>query len=161
MQVNIRKAEQADVARLQDLIVLTFEPIFASFQTILGSQIYPLLFPDWHTLQRDLVASLYHDEKFEVWVAEVEAALVGFVAYKMNQETLVGEVELLFVHPGYQNEGIGTQLNAFALTQFQEAGMRLAEVGTGGDDSHAAARRSYEKAGYTAFPLVRYYKVLG
>ena len=33
-------------------------------------------------------------------------------------------------------------------------------VGTGGDASHAQARKSYEKAGYTALPLVRYYKAL-
>ena len=42
----------------------------------------------------------------------------------------------------------------------KESGMKLAEVGTGGDPSHAPARRSYEKAGYTALPLVRYYKDL-
>ena len=36
--------------------------------------------------------------------------------------------------------------------------MKLATVDTGGDGIHAPARRSYEKAGYTALPLVRYYK---
>jgi hypothetical protein len=40
----------------------------------------------------------------------------------------------------------------------KQAGMRLAVVGTGGEDGHAPARRSYEKAGYTGLPLVRYYK---
>jgi hypothetical protein len=38
--------------------------------------------------------------------------------------------------------------------------MRLAVVGTGGDSGHAPARRTYEKAGYTGLPLVRYYKHL-
>jgi hypothetical protein len=42
----------------------------------------------------------------------------------------------------------------------REAGMKLAVVGTGGDPGHAPARRSYEKAGYTGLPLVRYYKDL-
>jgi len=42
----------------------------------------------------------------------------------------------------------------------KESGMKLAVVGTGGDPGHAPARRSYEKAGYTGLPLVRYYKVL-
>ena len=38
--------------------------------------------------------------------------------------------------------------------------MEMAEVMTGGDPGHAPARRSYEKAGYTPLPLVRYYKAL-
>jgi hypothetical protein len=38
--------------------------------------------------------------------------------------------------------------------------MQLAVVGTGGDEGHAPARRSYEKAGYTGLPLMRYYKAL-
>jgi hypothetical protein len=38
--------------------------------------------------------------------------------------------------------------------------MKLAVVGAGGDEGHAPARRSYEKAGYTALPLVRFYKAL-
>ena len=38
--------------------------------------------------------------------------------------------------------------------------VELVEVGTGGDEGHAPARRSYEKAGYTPLPLVRYYKRL-
>jgi GNAT superfamily N-acetyltransferase len=69
-------------------------------------------------------------------------------------------VDLLAVHPDYQNEGIGTELNNFALGKMRAAGMKLAVVGTGGDPGHAPARRSYEKAGYTGLPLVRYYKDL-
>ncbi|WP_239945797.1 MULTISPECIES: GNAT family N-acetyltransferase [unclassified Streptomyces] len=38
--------------------------------------------------------------------------------------------------------------------------MTLASTWTGGDPGHAPARRTCEKAGYTALPLVRYYKAL-
>jgi len=48
-----------------------------------------------------------------------------------------GEVQLLAVHPDYQNHGIGTQLNLFALQKLKEGGMKLAVVGTGGDEGHA------------------------
>ena len=81
-------------------------------------------------------------------------------AYTLDVEESTGTVELLAVHPDYQNRGIGTRLNTFALEKVRESGMRLAELGTGGDPGHAPARRSYEKAGYTALPLVRYYKAL-
>jgi type I restriction-modification system DNA methylase subunit len=67
---------------------------------------------------------------------------------------------LLAAHPDYQNHGIGTELNAFALQKMKECRMKMATISTGGDESHAPARRSYEKAGYTALPLIRYYKDL-
>jgi ribosomal protein S18 acetylase RimI-like enzyme len=86
--------------------------------------------------------------------------VVGFLAYVLNADDKTGEVQLLAVHPDYQNQGIATKLNQFALQKMKESGMRMARVGTGGDPSHAPARRSYEKAGYTALPLVRYFKDL-
>jgi ribosomal protein S18 acetylase RimI-like enzyme len=98
--------------------------------------------------------------KTVVWAAEADGTVAGFIAYRLHSEDQSGEVELLAVHPDYQNRGIGTTLNNWALEQMKASGMRLAVVGTGGDPSHAPARRSYEKAGYTALPLVRYYKDL-
>ena len=84
---------------------------------------------------------------------------MGFITYELDEDK-TGEVQLLAVHPEYQNHGIGTELNTFALQKMKESGMKLAVVATGGDESHAPARKSYEKAGYTGLPLVRYYKDL-
>lgn len=67
---------------------------------------------------------------------------------------------MLAVHPAHQNHGVGTGLNTFALEKMKEAGVKVVELGTGGDEGHAPARRSYEKAGFTGLPLVRYYKEL-
>jgi GNAT superfamily N-acetyltransferase len=69
-------------------------------------------------------------------------------------------VQLLAVHPAHQNLGIATLLNNVALQEMKARGMKLAVVGTGGDPGHAPARAAYEKIGYTALPLVRYYKAL-
>ncbi len=93
-----------------------------------------------------------------VWVAEVAGKVAGFLVYELNHQERVGETHLLAVHPDYQNQGIGTALNSFALAKLKESGMTLAVVGTGGDPGHAPARRSYEKAGYRGLPIVRYYK---
>jgi ribosomal protein S18 acetylase RimI-like enzyme len=71
-----------------------------------------------------------------------------------------GEVQFLVVDPAYQNHGVGTALNLFALERMRESGVKLARVETGNDSSHAPARRSYEKAGYVPMPLVRYFKNL-
>lgn len=160
MTVQIRPANDTDVDDLIQLTLLAFEPIFASFARILGPQIYPVIYPDWKTRQREEVEGLCKSDKIHACVAELNGQVVGLIAYELHEHDQTGEVQFLVVHPAYQNEGIGTELNCFALQKMQEAGMSVAVVGTGGDESHAPARRSYEKAGYTALPLVRYYKKL-
>ena len=134
--------------------------MFASFAHILGPHIYPIVYPDWKKSQRDWVEKICKSEKIEVWVAALDDVVAGLVAYELNEKEKTGEIQFLAVHPAYQNNGVGTLLNEFALAKMRAAGMLLAVVGTGGDDSHTAARRSYEKAGYTALPLVRYYRAL-
>jgi GNAT superfamily N-acetyltransferase len=157
----IRPVCEDDVDALVRLSLLAWEPVFSSFEQILGPDIYAIIYPDWKKSQKEGVEGVCRDgEKMSVWVAEVDGIVVGFVAYELHLQDQSGEVQLLAVHPDYQNLGIGTELNNWALAKMKESGMKLAVVGTGGDLSHAPARRSYEKAGYTGLPLVRYYKDL-
>lgn len=83
--------------------------------------------------------------------------MVGFVTYELHIKDRVGEVHLLAVHPVYPNRGIGTKLNDFTLQKMKESGMKMVKIETGGDPSHAPARKAYQKAGYTALPVVRYF----
>jgi hypothetical protein len=55
---------------------------------------------------------------------------------------------------------VTTLRSELSIGNLREGGMKLAVVGAGGDEGHAPARRSYEKAGYTALPLVRFYEAL-
>jgi len=161
MNLHIRPVCEDDVDDLVRLSLLAWAPIFRSFEQILGPNIYGLIWPDWKTGQKEAVETVCRDgDKTIVWVAELDGIVVGFLAYELHPKDKTGEVELLAVHPEYQNRGIGTQLNNFALEKMKESGMKMARVETGGDPSHAPARRSYEKAGYTALPLVRYFKDL-
>ncbi len=161
MNLRIRPVSPNDVDDLVRLSLLAWAPVFSSFKQILGPEIYPVIYPDWRTSQREQVEKVCEEnEKTTVWVAELDGIAVGFLAYELHGKDKTGEVRLLAVHPQYQNLGIGTELNIFALKKMREGGMKMAVVGTGGDQSHAPARRSYEKAGYTALPLVRYYRHL-
>ena len=47
-----------------------------------------------------------------------------------------------------------------AAIRAAQLGMKVAVVETGGDPGHAAARRTYEKAGYVLLPIARYFKNL-
>jgi ribosomal protein S18 acetylase RimI-like enzyme len=160
MDLAIRPVRDEDVEALVQLALLAWSPVFVSFAHILGPEIYAILYPDWKKSQGEGVERVCGDEKTVVHVAELGGTVVGFIAYELRAQDETGEVQLLAVHPEHQNRGIGTALNRFALEQMKASGMKLAVVGTGGDPSHAPARRSYEKAGYTGLPLVRYYKDL-
>ena len=161
MKLHIRPYSEGDLEAIVELSLLAWEPVFTAWQEILGPKLYPIaIYPDWRKSQREVVERGCTDESLSTWVAVVDGDTVGFVAYELNEESKIGEVRLLAVHPEYQNHGIGTELNTFALQKLKDGGMELAVVGTGGDEGHAPARRSYEKAGYTGLPLVRYYKDL-
>ena len=99
-------------------------------------------------------------KKGRVWVAEVGASVVGFVAVRLHPESGMGEIYMLAVDPDHQGGGIGTALTEFALEKLKDDGMAVAMVETGGDPGHAAARRTYEKAGYVHLPIARYFKNL-
>ncbi len=161
MQPLIRPFSPNDIDDIVALSLLAWEPVFQSFQQVLGPTIYGQLYPDWQTSQKeDVTAVCQNVAKYTTLVAETEGRVVGFLAYELNQTEQTGEVYMLAVHPDYQKRGIGTTLNMLALAEMKERGMKLAVVGTGGDPGHAPARKAYEKVGYTALPIVRYYKEL-
>lgn len=165
MHLHIRPFSPDDMEDVAQLSLLAWAPVFHSFEQVLGTKIYSLLFPDWKQTQRAIVEKICREhEQTHVWVAEVDGMITGFIAYTLNSrengQENTGEVELLAVHPSHQNQGIGTELNHFALEKMKASGMKLAIVATGGDPGHAPARRTYEKAGYTGLPGVRYYQAL-
>lgn len=165
MNLRIRPFAPDDIDNVVQLSLLAWAPVFHSFEQVLGTKIYALIFPDWKMTQRETVVKIcIEHEQTLVWLAEVNGVIAGFIAYTLNSkengQDNTGEVDLLAVHPDYQNAGIGTALNRFALEKMKESGVKLVIVATGGDPGHAPARRSYEKAGYTALPLIRYYQDL-
>ena len=144
-----------------DLSLRAWAPVFASLERVLGSPIFRRLHPDWREDQRRAVEGVLAAEKSRVWVAEVGGDVVGFVATEVfDAGRRMGEISMLAVDPDHQGGGVGTLLTEFALDRLKDDGMRLAMVETGGDPGHAAARRTYEKAGYVLSPVARYFKNL-
>ena len=165
MSVSIRLIKRADIASVVQLSLAAWDPASRSFEEILGSDIYHIIWPHWQKSQREEVevlcqASLVADNDVTTWVAEGKGEIAGFIAVKLNRSDQSGEVEMLAVSPSHQRQGIGAALNQHALNYMLAEGMRLAIVETAGDPSHEAARRSYKNAGYTQLPIARYYQVL-
>ena len=158
-QPRIRPSVGSDMAQIVELSLLAWEPVFESFEKVLGPRVFPVLYPDWRKSQAEGVeGACKATDKYHTLVAELDGRVVGFIAYELKGET--GEVVLLAVHPEFQERGIATQLNQTALDAMKAAGVKMVVVETGGEEGHAPARRAYEKVGYTGLPLVRYFKDL-
>jgi GNAT superfamily N-acetyltransferase len=79
----------------------------------------------------------------------------------MDAARRVGEIGLNAVHPDHAGQGVGTAMYRHVLARMREGGMAVASVGTGGDPSHAPARRAYAKAGFgPAIPSLTLYRLL-
>src|ERR671911_2079046 len=161
MRPRIRPFDDRDAEAVVDLSLRAWAPVFASLERVWGTEIFGRMHPDWREDQRRAVEDVCAAKKGRVWVAEVDGTAVGFVAIELHHpEHSMGEISMLAVDPDHQGSGIGTALTEFALERLEEAGMTVAMVETGGDPGHAAARRTYEKAGYVLLPVARYFKSL-
>ena len=160
MTTTIRALREDDIKAVVEFSVRAWRPVFESFGRLLGPEIFRHLYPDWAADQASAVDSTCRAVGGRVWVAEADGRAVGFVAVIINDDTETGEIYMIAVDPDHQNRGIGSELVTFAVDRIAERGMKLAEIGTGGDPGHAPARRVYENAGFTPLPLVRYYKAL-
>jgi ribosomal protein S18 acetylase RimI-like enzyme len=150
LHVVMRPVRADDQPYLDGVRQAAFAPVFASFRAILGDDIYDLAQAREDEAQGELLVSLLAPESgWEVYAAEMAGTIVGFVSFQLNYDTHVGEIGLNAVHPNHAGKGVGTAMYDFAIARMKEAGMRVATVATGGDPSHAPARRAYEKAGFT------------
>lgn len=149
-RLEIRSIQAEDEPLLQAIREAAFAPVFASFRSILGDEIYDLAQAREDKAQASLLASMLKAEsEWVVYTVKLEDKIVGFVSVLFNRETKVGEIGLNAVHPSSAGRGIGTEMYNFAIARMKEEGMKIATVGTGGDPSHAPARRAYRKAGFT------------
>lgn len=154
----IREYQPADEAALVELSLRAWAPAFASFEDILGVQIFERVYgAAWQAYQEQTVRRVLADPKARAWVALENGKIVGWVVALLHS-AIDGEVDMLAVDPSAAGAGVGTTLVQQATEWLGAAGATLVSIATAGDASHAAARKAYEKSGYQALPLVRYYK---
>jgi len=150
-ELHFRRARPDDMGRLQSIRRAAFAPVFASFRAMLGDELYDLAQRRDDEAHDGVLSSMMSaDSIWELYLAELGGTIVAFVAVRIDSATLVGEVGLNAVDPEHSGAGIGTAMYEFAVARLKQAGMKVATVGTGGDPSHAPARRAYEKAGFNA-----------
>lgn len=155
---TLRPFAPHDLDAILDLSIRAWEPVFASLEQVLGSEIFQRLHADWRADQRRAVREACRSEDTAVWVAESASELVGFVGIKTDEQARLGEIYLIAVDPAHQRSGVATALMRLAVDELADAGMTVAMVETGGDPGHAPARELYEQIGFTLLPIARYFK---
>jgi len=159
--LRIRPYEVDDLTSATELSLRAFEPVFASLRQVLGPAIFERLHPDWRSDQRTAVHDVLTDGTTQAWVAEDGDRVVGFAALRFDTLRRLGEIAMLAVDPAAQRAGVGSALTHHALARLEQAGMAVAMVETGGDPGHGPARATYQKAGFSPLPVVRYFTALG
>ena len=156
----IRPFEDGDIVAVVDLSLRSWAPVHVSIREALTPEINDALQPDWRALQKRDVRDVLSAPTSNVWVADVDGVVAGFVAVRIHDDRRIGEIDMLAVDPPHQGVGVGTALTEFALAWIKASGISVAMVGTGADPGHAPARRTYEKAGMTLVPMARYFMKL-
>jgi ribosomal protein S18 acetylase RimI-like enzyme len=160
MTAQVRPFTPDDLDDVVALSLRAWAPVHASMAAVLGIEVNARVYPDWRAAQESDVRAVCGDGHADVWVADVDGRAVGFVAVVLRDGGATGEIDMVAVDPDHQRRGIGAALTGRALDHIRAAGGTLAVVRTGGDPGHAPARRAYERAGFTALPLVVYYQPL-
>lgn len=152
----------SDLKSLEVIRIAAFQPVFESFRRILGDNIYQRAQQKEDLAQSDMLKGMFKpDSEWTVFVLKREEFSVGFVTIRTDADTMVGEIGLNAISPEHAGKGWGTKMYEFALREMKSQGMKVATVATGGDESHAPARRAYEKAGFDVqIPSVWYCREL-
>ena len=156
--MEIRRYEASSLDAVVRLSLRAWAPVFESIESVLDPDVYREHYPDWRLSQSAAVAAVCADPAASVWIAIADDATAGFVALKFHEADRMGEIYMIAVDPDYQRRRIAKALTEHAMQQFRQAGMTTAMVETGGDPGHEPARRTYEAAGFQAFPSVRYFR---
>lgn len=162
LDLSLRPFEPGDLAALHRIREAAFAPVFASFRAIVGAEIAGLALAGAEAEQATHLDGICASGSGQhVWVVLAGGEIVGFVSFGVDAAARSGEIGLNAVHPDFAGRGIGSWMYGEALARMKALGAAVASVGTGGDPSHEAARRAYEKAGFgPAIPSVHLYRML-
>ena len=160
-EIRIAPFEPHHLGVVVTLSIRAWTPVFASLATAMPRPVFRAFYTNgWEARQKAEVEAVCHDPDTAVWVALIGETVAGYVGIKIHAEDAMGEIYIIAVDPGHQRRGVGAALTAFALDRMRQEGLSIAMVETSSEEGHAPARRAYESAGFTLWPVARYFREL-
>ena len=154
-ELTVRPGRAEDRARVLEILIDGFRG--RTVHHWLEERYGPIGGRPWEDWKRRELSGFLDQHPDQLWVAELDGAIVGFVTYTLDREREVGEIRNNAVDPAFQGQGIGPALYRRVLEAFREQGMSYAWVETGLEEAYAPARRAYEKVGFEPFHEAVYY----
>ena len=146
---EIRRYQLGDRERLQAIRELAFRPIHDGFREQLGDEVFKKVRGDEERKQAAYLDTLMAGEdRHELHVLLHGQIVAGFVGLTVDEDGIGGELDLNAIDPAFQGQGGGRLMYEFALDRLKVLGVRVARVGTGLDNNHAAARTAYKAVGF-------------
>ena len=157
--LTIRLANSQDTEVLVALAQNEWRAIYDGFRAQMGDDLFSLFYPDPMAQKaaqiRENVASGH------CFVSELDGKIAGFIYYTYDENSKIGTISNNAVSADFRGKGIGGRQYEFVFDRLRALGALAVRVTTGADESHAPARRAYEKAGFEkSLSSVTYYKKL-
>jgi len=158
--MDIRPFADRDLPSLINLTIETFRPFFEGYvHPLLGDDVFRHQHGQWEQDYRDEVPAL-HDPASgrHVAVAQIDADIAGYVAWKPDDRPASGQIAMLAVSSSHRLQGVGRRLCLHAIHEMKADHIDFVGIGTGDDAFHTAARGLYESLGFTKIPIAGYLK---
>ncbi len=109
--------------------------------------------PDWFGIEEALVQYVADSETYPTWIAERDAAGVGFITVRRHFP-LAAEVHCMAVSPEFHRSGIGRAMIAFVERSLRDDGCEYLQVKTLGpsrpNEHYDRTRAFYAALGFRA-----------
>ncbi len=158
----LRHATEADLPCIDEITIICYAPIVASFVEIVGEEcvkgIYGSPDFDWKARKTKQVRDIFQEHPDQVWVLEGASQVFGFVTFDLVPGRHVGFFDNNGVLPEKRGHGWGTFMYRHVLLHFRERGIRFVFVETDLDEPHIPARRAYEAVGFDSQQRIVIYR---
>lgn len=161
--MNTRLCTRTDLPTVLDITLEVFGPFYErSFRSMVTPEVFEHQHGSWaEDYRRQVPALLSPDQHKYIVLAEDQGEVVGYVAWHIDADRRHGEIAIVCVREGRRRRGIGRTLCERAIDSMRDHGVEVVQIGTGGDDFHAPARRLYESLGFNLVPVAVYLRTTG
>ena len=145
----IRPGTTEEINIACEIALLAWQPIYEYRRQQMGDVLFDHLFSNWRENKAREIRGLCEQHPAQLLVLEEDKQIKGFATFLLDPEKSLGIIGNNAVHPDAQGKGFGKKLHHAVLDEFRKRGLEYAQVLTGLDPAHDAARGSYLKAGFT------------